>query len=177
MFRTQHGLGHLQFRFKQVCNTKTSSSSEVKLPFFKGNNLFLLKYLGILLVVCTAVCVWLWQGMYHRFSPLSCSSATIRLSIAQLQLLGDYEPSSSCLNSEADLAKGAIVTAEGEREEPALLPVSFYHVCMPRNPWLQQHYCCLGISRFDSNIAQFGLALPGVTLSDLESHSRKQSTR
>lgn len=63
--------------------------------------------------------------MYHRFSPLSCSSATIRLSIAQLQLLGDYEPSSSCLNSEADLAKGAIVTAEGEREEPALLPISF----------------------------------------------------
>ncbi|KAK2494400.1 hypothetical protein MC885_007447 [Smutsia gigantea] len=40
----------------------------------------------------------------------SCSSATIRLSIAQLQLLGDYEPSSSCLNWEADLAKGAIVT-------------------------------------------------------------------
>lgn len=52
------------------------------------------------------------------FLPLSCSSATIRLPIAQLQLLGDYEPSSSCLNSEADLAKGAVVTAEGEREEP-----------------------------------------------------------
>lgn len=58
------------------------------------------------------------------FLPLSCSSATIRLSIAQLQLLGDYEPSSSCLNSEADLAKGAIVTAEGEREEPVRLPIS-----------------------------------------------------
>lgn len=59
------------------------------------------------------------------FLPLSCSSATIRLPIAQLQLLGDYDPSSSCLNSEADLAKGAIVTAEGEREEPVPLPVSF----------------------------------------------------
>lgn len=53
------------------------------------------------------------------FLPLSCSHTTIRLSIAQLQLLGDYEPSSSCLNSEADLAKGAIVTTEGERRAGA----------------------------------------------------------
>lgn len=67
---------------------------------------------------CGRVCI-------ISFLPLSCSSATIRLRIAQLQLLGDYEPSSSCLNSEADLAKGAIVTAEGEREELVLLPVSF----------------------------------------------------
>lgn len=44
------------------------------------------------------------------FLPLSCFSATISPSAAQLQLLGDYEPSSSCLNSEADLAKGGIVT-------------------------------------------------------------------
>ena len=62
-------------------------------------------------------------GVCLSFLPLSCSSATIRLPIAQLQLLGDYEPSSSCLNSEADLAKEAIVTAEGEREEPVPLPV------------------------------------------------------
>lgn len=71
--------------------------------------------------LCAAVC----RVCIIAFLPLSCSSATIRLSIAQLQLLGDYEPSSSCLNSEADLAKGAIVTAQGEREEPVLLPISF----------------------------------------------------
>lgn len=57
------------------------------------------------------------------FLPLSCFSATISLSIAQLQLLGDYEPSSSCLSSEADLAKGGIVTAEGERRANAAAKV------------------------------------------------------
>lgn len=61
---------------------------------------------------CGRVCI-------ISFLPLSCFSATISLSIAQLQLLGDYEPSSSCLNSEADLAKGAIVTAAGERRASA----------------------------------------------------------
>lgn len=76
--------------------------------------------------VCGSLCI----ATYGRVCiiavlPLSCSSATIRLSIAQLQLLGDYEPSSSCLNSEADLEKGATVTAENEREELELLPVSF----------------------------------------------------
>ncbi|XP_006901355.1 PREDICTED: collagen alpha-1(I) chain-like [Elephantulus edwardii] len=40
------------------------------------------------------------------FLSPSCSSATIRQSIAQLQLLGDYEPPSSRLSLEADLAKG-----------------------------------------------------------------------
>ena len=50
-----HGLGHLEFTFKQVYNTNTSSSSEVQLLFFKGSHLFLLKYLGIWLVVCAAV--------------------------------------------------------------------------------------------------------------------------
>lgn len=72
-----------------------------------------------------SLCVAVAGYVLSLFLPLSCSSATIRLSIAQLQLLGDYEPSSSCLNSEADLAEGAIVTAEGEREEPVLLPMSF----------------------------------------------------
>lgn len=35
---------------------------------------------------------------------------------------------------------------------------------MPRNRWLQQHYCCLGTSRLGGNRSWSGLGLLGVTL-------------
>ena len=81
LFRTLHGLGHLEFTFKQVYNTNTSSSSEVQLLFFKGSHLFLLKYLGVWLVLCVAAVGYVVSLFFLSAAPapqlgcllLSCS--------------------------------------------------------------------------------------------------------